>query len=273
MLMVELTRTIRFCLTGRGELLEGHPASNTFAGWPGMAGLGRYYELKLTCEGQPDPQTGYFINIKQMDQAVRSHALPLIAQAIRQDAQLGSMVALGKLMQQILAVLQPTLPGRVVNVCLQLTPFLSLTIEGNSMETVILAHRYEFAAAHRLHVPQLSEEKNRDIFGKCNNPAGHGHNYELEVSVRLPISSDGSLSAIDQLDQMVDEQVIERLDHKHLNMDVPEFESLNPSVEHIAKVIHGWMTSALQESNALSKAELEAVTVWETGKTSCTYRG
>ena len=137
------------------------------------------------------------------------------------------------------------------------------------MNAVIVRQQFEFSAAHRLHVDALSDQENRDVFGKCNNPSGHGHNYRLEVAVTSPSDAGGQICSADQLDKIVNEAAVERLDHKHLNLDVDEFQDMNPSVENIAKVIHTWLVPAL-ESQGLS---LEEVSVWETGKTVCTYRG
>src|SRR5690348_12545521 len=79
--MLELTRTVRFCLNGDGTLATDSAASNTFAWWPAMRGLGRYYELEVTCRGEADPVTGYFMNIKRIDEVVRQAALPRVSEA------------------------------------------------------------------------------------------------------------------------------------------------------------------------------------------------
>jgi len=135
------------------------------------------------------------------------------------------------------------------------------------MSEVILRQQYEFAAAHRLHVPDLSDEQNQQIFGKCNNPSGHGHNYQFEVAVRCPIDNSGHINTVSNIDELVDRVILQALDHKHLNEDVPAFKALNPSVENITKVIYDWLLPAMKQENL----NLEVVSVWETGKTRCTY--
>ena len=225
-----------------------------------MRGLGRFYQVTVTCAGEADAVTGYFLNIKQIDAAVRAQVLPHLAEVIERD---GGM-RLGEVMQQMLQRLQPGLGDTVETVRLELTPFYSLSIGSEDMDHVVLRQQFEFAAAHRLHVETLSDEQNREVFGKCNNPSGHGHNYRLEVTVRVPIDEAGNVMAVEQLDQVVNERVIERLDHKHLNLDVPQFQDRNPSVENIAKVIWGMLEPA--------SLDVEEVSVWETGKTVCTYR-
>ena len=136
------------------------------------------------------------------------------------------------------------------------------------MEHVLISQEFEFCAAHRLHAPQLSPQQNREVFGKCNNPSGHGHNYRLQVSVQASVQSDGQVLQAEQIDVLVDQNVIQYLDHKHLNIDIPEFAKLNPSVEHISMVIY----EILEHPVSMLGAELEAVSVWETPKTMCTYR-
>lgn len=258
--MLELARTVRFCLNDG----DAPPPSrdNTFSAWPPMRGLGRFYQLHVRCEGEADPVTGYFLNIKEIDNAVRDHVLPYL-QRKTGDAPMGA------LMRDVISRLQAPLNDSVVHVRFELTPFYQMDIEASDMNSVILQQQYEFAAAHRLHVDALSDEDNREVFGKCNNPSGHGHNYRLQVAVRAPIDPGGRTLDVADLDAAVDDAVIEKLDHKHLNVDVPQFAELNPSVENIAKVIWDMLAAPVKNLGV----DLDAVSVWETGKTVCTYRG
>ncbi len=103
---------------------------------------------------------------------------------------------------------------------------------------VYLTRVYEFSAAHRLHSYSLSDDENRNIFGKCNNPAGHGHNYVLEVTVKGDVDAKtGLVAGLNLLDDVVEKQVYSRFDYKHLNLDTPEFETLNPTSENFVKVL------------------------------------
>jgi len=267
--MLELSRTVRFCLSP-DPADDNSPRDNTFASWPAMRGLGRYYELHVVCHGEADPQTGYFINIKHIDTAVRDHVLPRLRQAIA-DEHAAMDAAMGKLMRDLFVAVNPALDGSVHRLALQLTPTLALAIEKTAMDTILTKQQYEFSAAHRLHVPEHSDEQNRQTFGKCNNPAGHGHNYRVEVVVKSPIDPQGHALSPAALDAVVDQHVIDKLDHKHLNVDVPEFTDLNPSVEHIAQVVWDYLFPNL--AGELPGAVLDEVSVWETGKTVCTYRG
>ena len=96
-----------------------------------------------------------------------------------------------------------------------------------------------FNAAHRLYNPAWSFEKNDQVFGKCNNPSFHGHNYELIVKVTgVPGEDTGYVMDLKELSDLIKREVHERFDHKNLNLDTAEFKELNPTAEHIAIVIH-----------------------------------
>ncbi|MGE5647880.1 MAG: 6-carboxytetrahydropterin synthase [Acidobacteriota bacterium] len=98
-----------------------------------------------------------------------------------------------------------------------------------------LTRRYRFSASHRLHSDALTEQANRNLYGKCNNPHGHGHNYSVEVSVRGPVDPDSGRAAdIDALDALVRRTVLDAFDHRDLNSEVPEFAGLVPTTENLA---------------------------------------
>lgn len=132
---------------------------------------------------------------------------------------------------------------------------------------VRLSQKFEFSATHRLHNPALSEEENREIFGKCNNPHGHGHNYEVQVTLSGRPDDGGALIDVPRFEQIVAETVIDRFDHRNLNIELPEFQALIPTVENIAMTIYKLLKPRFQGQ----RAALAAVTVWETPKTWCEY--
>ena len=120
-----------------------------------------------------------------------------------------------------------------------------------TINTMYLTRSYDFCAAHRLHAPGLPESENERRYGKCNNPAGHGHNYTLEVTLEgEPNPQTGQLAALPQLDKLVDETIIERFDHRHLNEDCPEFEHLIPTSENLAKVIFDLLNPLLESPHS-----------------------
>ena len=108
------------------------------------------------------------------------------------------------------------------------------------MNKKVAVYRKEhFNAAHRLNNPDWDEATNQKVFGKCNNPHFHGHNYELIIKVTgEPDDATGYVIDMKVLSDIVQEHVIERFDHKNLNEDTVEFKNLNPSAENIAIVIH-----------------------------------
>ncbi|SNS63603.1 6-pyruvoyltetrahydropterin/6-carboxytetrahydropterin synthase [Belliella buryatensis] len=103
---------------------------------------------------------------------------------------------------------------------------------------VAVYRKEHFNAAHRLHNPNWSDEKNQEIFGKCNNPNFHGHNYELIVKLVGPVDPDtGYVFDMKVLSDLIKVNVLNRFDHKNLNLDTNEFKNLNPTAENIAVVI------------------------------------
>jgi 6-pyruvoyltetrahydropterin/6-carboxytetrahydropterin synthase len=98
-----------------------------------------------------------------------------------------------------------------------------------------ITRRYRFAASHRLHAPQLDDEENRRIYGKCNNPYGHGHNYLIDVSARGPADPATGLAVnVAALDELVRQQVLQPLDHSNLNKDTDAFQTVAPTSENLA---------------------------------------
>jgi len=108
------------------------------------------------------------------------------------------------------------------------------------MPAKVAVYRKEhFNAAHRLHNSAWSEQDNDKIFGKCNNPNYHGHNYELIVKlVGEPAADTGYVMDLKVLSDLINETVLKKFDHKNLNLDVPEFKNLNPTAENIVIVIY-----------------------------------
>ena len=111
-----------------------------------------------------------------------------------------------------------------------------------------VGRRITFNAAHRLNNPNWSEEKNTAVFGKCNSPNYHGHNYTLETWVEGVINPEtGYVIDLSELKQILKEEVEEPFDHRNFNLDVPEFVNLNPTAENIAKVIYEKLKPRLKQ--------------------------
>lgn len=133
---------------------------------------------------------------------------------------------------------------------------------------VTVSRKAHFNAAHRLYRKDWSDEKNDTVFGKCNNPNFHGHNYELIVSVTGEIDKEtGYVIDIKILKEIIYSEVEEPFDHKNLNIEVPEFKDLNPTAENIAVVIYNKI-----KPNLPSHLDLE-ITLFETPRNFVTYSG
>jgi 6-pyruvoyltetrahydropterin/6-carboxytetrahydropterin synthase len=124
---------------------------------------------------------------------------------------------------------------------------------------VYLTRKAEFSASHHYHNPEFSAEENQRVFGKCNNPNGHGHNYTLEVTVKGEVDrKTGFVVDLKQLKEVMHREVIEAMDHRYLNKEVPEFKNQVPTTENIA--IAAWK----RLEKKLNVAKLHRVRVYET---------
>jgi len=132
---------------------------------------------------------------------------------------------------------------------------------------IALGRRYRFAASHRLHSDKLSEKENHRVYGKCNNPYGHGHNYTLEVRVSGAVDpATGMIANLPDLDAFVDQAVIEPFDHRSLQDEVSSFREIVPTTENLCIEI-------FRRLKALPNARLESVRVVETSNNSFEYAG
>ena len=256
-----LTREIRFGLH-KDASLDAPQSSNGFAANPALVGIAPFLTLSTTISGTVDPATGMLINIKLVDKILRDLAVP----AIRDAHYARHLTA-----EQTLAHLWPLLkdrfqPHRLDQLTLSPSRYLTFSLSDKEPAMVRLSLRFEFSAAHRLHSAALSEEKNQEVFGRCTNANGHGHNYELEVTLAGTPASSGQLIAIPLLQQIVNQQIIEPFDHKHLNLDCPEFRTVNPTVENIAAALFHRL-----QPHIPAPARLASLRVWETPKTMCEY--
>jgi 6-pyruvoyltetrahydropterin/6-carboxytetrahydropterin synthase len=128
-----------------------------------------------------------------------------------------------------------------------------------------LGRRYRFAASHRLHTSQLSDEENCRVYGKCDNPFGHGHNYVVEVNVSGEVDpATGMIANLADLDNFVERQIIEPFDHRYLNEEVAAFRETVPTTENLCIEI-------FQRLKNFPKAKLERVRIEETGNNSFEY--
>jgi len=265
--MFRLTREVRFAINhGPDKQLSGKP-TNSYAGFPSMVGLGRFYVLRSSVTGSLNPASQYLVNIKEIDALVREHGIPLVRTAVLTGAAEHPPAFVTRALFKSLGPLLPT--GTTLDaVSLWLSPFLSYSCLATETPMVRLSQKFEFSATHRLHNPELSDEENCRTYGKCNNPHGHGHNYEVQVTLKGKPDNSGVLIEVPAFERIVASTVIDRLDHKNLNVEVPEFrEGLIPSVENIAITVYRMLKPRFADAGT----QLASVTVWETPKTWCEY--
>jgi 6-pyruvoyltetrahydropterin/6-carboxytetrahydropterin synthase len=136
------------------------------------------------------------------------------------------------------------------------------------MPKVYVTRRLHFSAAHRLHSQDLNEKENVQIYGLCNNPFGHGHNYEIEVTVAgEPNPKTGMVIDLKELKKIVNKNIINKVDHKHLNHDVDFMEGVIPTAENIAVVFWNVL------KNKLYNCELVEIKLYETPRNIVIYKG
>lgn len=136
------------------------------------------------------------------------------------------------------------------------------------MPEVTVTRRLTFDAAHRVHSPELSDEENRALFGKCNNPHGHGHTYVLEVSVTGPVDArTGYVMDLGALKRAVEEHVVGPMDHRNLNADVAFLRGINPTSENV--IVACWR----ELEPRVRPGRLTRLRLWETPNNYVDYEG
>lgn len=134
---------------------------------------------------------------------------------------------------------------------------------------ISVTRRYAFSASHRLHSPSLSSSDNARIYGKCNNPFGHGHDYTLEVTAAGEVDArTGLLLPVRRLDQLVEKQVLRRISHRNLNADVPYFASRVPTTENLALMVANLLRQNWETHFPGMTVWLKRVHIQETGRNS-----
>ncbi|MCH2135808.1 MAG: 6-carboxytetrahydropterin synthase [Phycisphaerales bacterium] len=250
-----LKRTTRFEVAPGGVPVA---STNGYSANPACEGLGAYFEATVECRGEPQSSTGMVENIYRLDTLVRAHLAPRLAAALAPH---------GMNAQAVLADFLNDLPSDapcIESIELKLNPRCSVKMHTKTMQHVLLSHRWQFAASHRLHNPELDDATNESTFGKCCRPSGHGHNYWIEIDVVALI--DGPFNR-HIMDSIVDMTIINRFDHRNLNVDCAEFAHRMSTVENITIVCH----DLLQGPIASAGGELQQVRVWETEKTWAAY--
>ena len=218
---------------------------------------GHDYIVTVFYAGVPREEDGMIVNLTDIKPILAKVLEPLDGSFLND---LPAFQNAAPTLENLVQFLWRQMPARLESatlsrLCLQESPRVWIEKNYNSMK---LTRKYEFAAAHRLHAPGLSTDENTARYGKCNNLRGHGHNYGLEVTIEgAPDTASGVLIAPHEVDALIESEIFERFDHKHLNEDCPEFENLIPTSENLARVIFDLLEPKIETaSRKLSKIGL-----------------
>ena len=293
--MHKLVRQVRFSINP--FLAKDRGGFNPFASEPAGEGLSIFFELSVALAGEVEPATGFVVNVVDIDRCVREYVVPIFSGRVREDFRQGRHIGLSGIAELLKSSWERLADefgtARLSELSLKLNPFRKVTIdpvrscgsagvsgtdakrltsneidcEGTPKDCkmIYFSEKFEFAATHKLWNDDFSQERNFEVFGKCANPAGHGHNYVVEVTVKTPVGVDSF--CIGDFERIVDNELIKLLDHKNLNGDVAQFSRTNPTVENIAAFAWNKLVGKFSE------ATLHCISVWETDKTYCSYYG
>jgi 6-pyruvoyltetrahydropterin/6-carboxytetrahydropterin synthase len=249
-----------------------------FGVWANQEGHGHNYQVQVTVAGEVDEHTGMVVNITDVNVALKKCIVDALdgkflnreLPYFRENASTVENIS-----QWAWSALEPQLPQGCQLVAVKIWEMETLwgSLELDRVGTMItrLTRAYDFSASHRLHSKDLSEVENTILFGKCNNPNGHGHNYGVEVTLEGHADpATGMLFPLGDLDKIVEDEVLLPFDHKHLNLDTPEFVDINPTSEMLTVVIWKKLEARLQSREHV---RLASVIVRETARNSFEYRG
>ncbi|MAB83727.1 MAG: hypothetical protein CMJ24_09890 [Phycisphaerae bacterium] len=255
---ITLSRTVRMMISARKSGMRDGP--NTYAGTPVCDGVGAYYEFHATFSGTPAEDTGFVFSIYDVDKAIRSEFTEPLSSALAEGRNAAEMLP------ELHTILSKSMGMPAETLKWTLGPHHHIQIDGNDMNHVTLIRHYTFSSSHRLFNKKFDDAKNRELFGKCSHPSGHGHNYRLDAHVRVAARSDDAPGIAD-IDRIVMEHVIDKFDHRNLNIDIEWFQESNPTLENITLTCHQILEPQIRKIDA----ELSHVEVWETDRTSCRY--
>jgi 6-pyruvoyltetrahydropterin/6-carboxytetrahydropterin synthase len=260
--MLYLSRKMYFSAAHSYRIDEWSDQKNieTFGPCSNSNGHGHDYTLEVMVKGKLDRNSGIVVNITDIDASVKS-----FVQAELDGKFLNKETPYFKdnipTTENIVTYLWDSLSGSMKNcelhkIRLRENDFLYAEKEESPM--VRLTRKYHFSTAHRLHSDKLSDSENLALFGKCNNQYGHGHNYYLEVTVSgKPDPITGMIANISEIDNVAEEAVLQKFDHKHLNLDTEEFKNVNPTSENVAVVIWDLLSPGLPNLYKIGLYETE----------------
>ncbi|AQQ70885.1 6-pyruvoyl tetrahydropterin synthase/QueD family protein [Limihaloglobus sulfuriphilus] len=264
--MPSLSREIRFTVNPfSSNRLKG---ANSYCSSPSGEGLGLFFGLWVEVGGDVDADTGFVVNLVDIDRLVRLNVVPVFVEKICEKYRNGREVSfcdIVELLKYSAQILKDKFsPQKLLSLKLFLNPYRTLRYLTESEKVIYYSEKFEFAAMHRLWNSSFSDEKNFRIFGKCANPNGHGHNYIAEVTAAVECGTEFEFGSFQKV---VDENFISILDHKNLNADVEYFRTANPTLENITRF--GWKVL----KDRIVPARLHRIKVWENNRAFCSYEG
>jgi len=247
-----------------------------FGKWASRWGHGHNYVVEAVVAGELDKRTGMVVNIVDVDKVLKTYVTgPLADKHLTYEVPhfADTPPTLENIARYVADRFSANFhdpAARLTRVTVWEAPNLWTTLDLiQEKPLVYLTRSLDFAAAHRLHAPGLTDDENIAVFGKCNNVRGHGHNYGVEVTVvGEPDPVTGMIVNLSELDAVMDREIMARFDHKHLNDDTPDFAAVNPTSENLTKVIFEHLAP-----NIPAPARLYRVVVKETDRNFFEYYG
>ncbi len=259
-----LARQVRFGIDPFGR--DGFTGANSYAGKPTTEGFGLYGSLWVYLKSKLNRDTGFVVNVSEIDAEVRERVFPFFGRRIRETCakqKIPELPDVYQWLQQSRELLAQRFGKKpLCRLELELNPFRKAGVIWEKRKMLVYTERFEFAAMHKLWNNRFDEQANFAMFGQCANPAGHGHNYILAVTVCPPKNKTGWLG---HLQKTVQTEFLSLVDHKNLNCDVKAFVKTNPTVENIAQ--YAWK----KLRGKLTPCKLVEITLWENDRTYCRY--
>jgi 6-pyruvoyltetrahydropterin/6-carboxytetrahydropterin synthase len=271
----KLARQIRFAINPFGDSDYG---ANSYCAKPTTNALGIYLALWVELESKVNPDTGFVVNVVDIDRVVRDNAVKIFDSSIKQNFAAKKEITfehIAGLLSEVWLVLENKfLPAKIRNLTVELIPARKLAIRERNGNMLYFSEKFEFAASHTLWNKKFTDTENDAVFGKCANRTGHGHNYIVEVTAKSKQSRDSNGAVgnrentpikAGEFEANVKKDFICIVDHKNLNTDVPHFAKVNPTVENISEFAFNCL------NGKFSDCTLDSITIWESDRTFCTY--
>lgn len=268
--MVTVTRRFDFSAAHRYWRDDWSQVENerAFGACTSRYGHGHNYQLDVSVKGSADPVTGMVMNVTDLKRIVNDLLEQFDHKHLNEDTPYFKQLipTTENIVRVLWNLLAPHMPQGVALAKLRLYEMQDLWADYEGEDEATFARSYSFSAAHRLHAQQLSDTENQALFGKCNNPNGHGHNYTLEVSINGQVDPEtGMVIDLVEMDKQV-HGVIDQLDHKHLDHQIAGFAERTSTAENIVVYLWEQLTPAFE-------GRLAHLKLWETRKNVFEYYG